>query len=176
MPASKKVICRCHLYCTSFNEATGEYEGPGQRVSYSTKLNHMKDSRIPGTIFQCQVLPGAQRFQRHTPTTISDIMDEFMCLSSWSVLSNVKLLKFRNIPNMNGQYIQPSLDNILVVNSEIYALVSNSQSNQYFLAAESSYCNQLARLRCIPSSVECDIALYTIENELMRINRQKGLE
>lgn len=176
--AGKTALCRCRLYCTTYNEVTKCYEGPGNWIPQSTKSNHMRDSRrlaSPSSSALAMNLSSIPEMGRERATEIDIILAEFQCLSSWAV-STAKSLTFVNNPLQIGPYRRPIYQDLLKANSGIYALSSQSQRNENFLSAENSYCNLVTRLRCFQPGIERDFAINSIENEIIRINRIKGLE
>ncbi len=174
----KTSLCRCPLYCTTFNPTTGKYEGPGKIVPHSTKGNHTKDSRvfISSPIQRSPSLQPSLGWPiNHKMQVISEVLKEFRWLSSWPVSSTNQPLVFQNDPNLNGPYERPLLEDIQRANTGKYSLKSNSQINENFLAAESGYCNMVGKLNQLEPDFEQNLVLETIRNELIYINRQKGL-
>ena len=172
--AGKTALCHCRLYCTTYNEITKCYEGPGNRIPQSTKYNHMRDSRRLGS--SVMAIPSIPEMVRERATEIDAVWAEFQYLSSWAVLSATMPLNFTKNPLQIGPYERPAYQDFFNANSGIYALNSQSQGNESFLSAENSYCNLVTRLRSLQPGIERDFAINSIENEIIYINRLKGLE
>lgn len=106
---------------------------------------------------------------------ISEVLKEFRWLSSWPVSSADKPLIFDNDPILNGPYENPLLEEIQRANIGKYSLKSNSQRNENFLAAENGYCTMIGKLNRLEPDFDQSLVLDVIRNELIYINKQKGL-
>ncbi len=187
--AGRKSLCRCRLYCTVFNSATREYEGPGKLVSKATKYLHASDSRrLSITSHGYGPIKYNAALNRNRTNSIDGnesgdtqavlelILQEFEWMSSWSVTSPTAPLIFVADPSSNGVYVRPSLESLLTANTGEYALKPNSQRNAIFLQVENSYCNMIHRLLDLPPNIGRTAALNLVKQGLVEINQSKGAE
>lgn len=153
------VICRCRSHCTTFNPATGNFEGNGQPQTRATRDNHVRDDRIlavappglpaanaaaPQPLPTHATVPQPLPPQLHAPnalpsqalapqpTWIQQALLECQMFMSLPLSHPARPFVFINPPELNGPFIWPPDNEILHPNTGMYALAQH-RSNQMFL-------------------------------------------
>lgn len=130
------VICKCKSHCTTFNPATGSYEGNGQLQSRSTRDNHSRDDQWlrTGDTTQTVIMTRTARTPSRSASGgwLQQASIECEILMALPLSHPQRHFVFINPPEENGPFIWPNEHEILHPNTGLYAL-SNHRSNQPFL-------------------------------------------
>lgn len=128
------VICRCRSHCTTFNPASGNFEGNGQPQTRPTRDNHARDDRLLAIAPTNLPTANATAAQPLAPQTtwIQQALLECQMLMSLPLSHPGRPFVFVNPPELNGPFIWPSDNETLHPNTGMYALAQH-RSNQMFL-------------------------------------------
>ena len=188
-------LCTCKSHCRTFNAVTGRYEGIGRWIPRGTRDNHVRDEKRGRSL----ITLGGKTLDSPPPPSISSgpstqyptsdnspskdrdksllkcFEDEFLYLTSCPTTSLTKPLIFLNDPDLNGEFISPEFEEMLMGNSGKYALCPHRQANEAFIHIEYRCCNMLAHLGNIKGTEERDALALAISDHLVYLNHQKGI-
>lgn len=178
-------ICKCRSHCTVFNTLTGLYEGDGKLHARTTRYNHNRDDRILAASKRITNLPSTG--SRVSPRLVSDgraahsnwitlMRQEVLYLSGIPVTSPNVPLVFSNNPTSNGDYLWPSMTDIVQSNSGRHALRVKSRANSAFLAVENRFCELATIIPTLEQSDEADALVSHLFEELFRLAHEKELQ
>ena len=109
-----------------------------------------------------------------TPMDIFPLLDaELSARSEW--MPNIGSLQFVNDPLKSGPYLNEDLKQIRRPNIGLYTLTS-AQKNQLYLEHKARLCDILDMLESIDVTDRKESAEDRVLQELIRINRLKGIE
>ena len=189
-------LCTCKSHCRTFNAVTSRYEGIGRWIPRGTRDDHVRDEKRGRSL----ITLGGKTLDSPPPPSISSgpstqyptsdnspsedrdksllkcFEDEFLYLTSCPTTSLTKPLIFLNDPDLNGEFISPEFEEMLMGNSGKYALCPHRQANEAFIHIEYRCCNMLAHLGNIKGTEERDALALAISDHLVYLNHQKGIQ
>lgn len=192
--AQGTVICKCKTNCLKYSEATGQYEGPGQRVSPSERAKHRRDDRLRALIRQTLLLTDDDNGSQHIhplPPSDSDETDWLPLIRAqiplMLELHNVgpdQHLMFMNDPTRSGPYssemellegsdVQPQ--SLPAPNTGYYALRIDKSVNRGILEAENCLWELHRTLQAFQQTQDVSALQQEAYDALLAVDRQKQM-
>lgn len=181
-------MCRCKSYCTVYNPQTGQYEGPGVCLPYTTARRHLQeDARIEtfddfawtvasrtfddDPMVSTTATPSLPSYPR-TPSHGAQFALEFEIRNriSWAPID--RLLRFAEDPGPLQEFVYPNYAEVHLSNCGPHALDPTDRTNTAYVENERRLCEMLVDVRDLDPMDEARESLEDRIMEGLRAMRQ----